>query len=69
MILDAQPDLHVGAPRQDAGFKVLLHPRDEEPNLLDFGNALDLGKHTLFRILPREVTGFLLHYLCFKFME
>ena len=56
MILDVQADLHIAAPRQNAGFKVLLHPRGEEPNLVDYGIELDLGKHTSVRILPREVT-------------
>ena len=59
VILDAQADLHVAAPRQNTGFKVLLHPRGEEPNLVDFGVELDLGKHTSVRILPREVTNFI----------
>ena len=68
VILDAQLDLHVAVPRENAGFKVLLHPRDEEPNLLDFGIELDLGKHTSVRILPREVMGFFLSFfLLFSF--
>ena len=47
---------HTAAPRQNSGFKILLHRRDGVPyNLQDFGVELDLGKHTSVRIQSKEV--------------
>ena len=47
----------LAAPRQNYGFKILLHRRDELPyNLQDFGVEIDMGKHTSVRIEPREVS-------------
>ncbi len=55
-MLNTDADRHVPAPRHNTGFKVLLHPRDEVPNLQDFGIELDLGKSASIRIEPTEVT-------------
>ncbi len=55
VILDSEGLRHVPAPRQNTGFKVLLHPRDDIANLLDFGMDLDIGKRTSVRIEPIEV--------------
>ncbi len=55
MGLKAETDKHIPIPRDSTGFKVLLHPRDEIPNLLDFGLELDIGKRTSMRIEPTKV--------------
>ncbi|XP_072045878.1 acid-sensing ion channel 4-A-like [Amphiura filiformis] len=56
VLLNSETLRHIPAPRQNTGFKILLHPRDEIPNLVDFGVELDLGKRTSLRIEPTEVT-------------
>ncbi|XP_072013565.1 uncharacterized protein [Amphiura filiformis] len=53
VLLDAEQIHHVAAPRENAGFKVLVHPKDEFPNLQDFGLELELGTHSAVRIATR----------------
>ena len=51
-------------PRQNSGFKLLLHRRDELPyNMQDFGVEIDLGKHTSVRIEPKEVYEIIIHII------
>ena len=62
LILDNHEFALTAAPRQNHGFKILLHSRDELPyNLQDFGVEIDMGKHTSVRIEPREVGDTLTH--------
>ena len=57
VILDAESSEHLPAPRENSGFKILIHPKDEVPNLQDFGIELDVGKLTAIRVETREVTN------------
>ena len=55
VILNSGQVTHVAGPRENAGFKVLIHPKDEFPNLQDFGFELELGTHASVRIGTKEV--------------
>ncbi|XP_072014347.1 acid-sensing ion channel 1A-like [Amphiura filiformis] len=55
VVLNAEQSLHVAAPRENAGFKVLVHPKDEIPNMQDFGLELELGTHSAVRIATRKL--------------
>ena len=56
VILNSGQGTHVAGPRENAGFKVLIHPKDEFPNLQDFGFELELGTHAAVRIGTKEVS-------------
>ncbi|XP_072014236.1 acid-sensing ion channel 1A-like [Amphiura filiformis] len=56
LVLLASVDTHIPSPREYTGFKVLIHPRDEVPDLRNFGVEVDVGKHTSLRVQPREIT-------------
>ena len=45
----------VAAPRENLGFKVLIHPRDELPNLKDYGIELQPGSHIPIRVDVTEM--------------
>ena len=65
LILSSSENDMTAVPRQNSGFKILLHRHDEIPyNLQDFGVELDLGKHTSVRIEPREVDEIFIHISC-----
>lgn len=55
VILNSGQGTHVAAPRENAGFKLLIHPKDEFPNLQDLGFELELGTHAAVRIRTKEV--------------
>ena len=42
-------------PRENTGFKMLIHPKDELPDMQNLGMELDLGKHTAVRVETSEV--------------
>ena len=46
----------VPAPRESIGFKILAHPRNEVPNLQDFGIELQTGTHTAVRLDVTEIS-------------
>ncbi|XP_072051795.1 acid-sensing ion channel 1C-like [Amphiura filiformis] len=54
VILNAEQNKHIAVPRENAGFKVLVHPKDEFPNMQDFGSELELGTHSAIRIATRK---------------
>ncbi|XP_072051798.1 acid-sensing ion channel 3-like [Amphiura filiformis] len=55
VILNAEENNVVAAPRENLGFKVLVHPRDEIANLLDYGIELQPGTHTPIRLDVTEM--------------
>ncbi|XP_072051791.1 acid-sensing ion channel 1A-like [Amphiura filiformis] len=55
VVLNAEQLSHVAAPRENAGFKLLVHPKDEFPNMQDFGLELELGTHSAVRIATRKL--------------
>ena len=50
LILHAEEEYAVAAPRENLGFKMLVHPRGEVPNLQDYGVELQPGTHTPVRL-------------------
>ncbi|XP_072051886.1 acid-sensing ion channel 4-A-like [Amphiura filiformis] len=55
VILDAEDWEHIAAPNQNTGFFVLIHGKNEVPNMKDYGIELDIGKHTSIRIETTEI--------------
>ena len=56
LILSAESSDVVAAPRENLGFKMLIHPRNEFPNLDDFGIELEPGTHTPIRLDVTEMS-------------
>ena len=55
LILNTEEQENVPAPRENIGFKVLVHPRHETPNLQDYGIELLTGTHTPIRLDVTEM--------------
>ncbi len=57
LVLNAEESEVVAAPRENIGFKMLVHPRDEYPNLEDYGIELMTGTYTPIRLDVTEMTS------------